>query len=112
MTYHQPILRVRNLSVDLSSREVLVDNARLQLTQKEYLVLEFLMRHKGSVLTKNAITEYVYGGNTVRDTKIIDIFVWKLRKKLSEAGVAPLIGTAWGRGFIITDRQNDALGVS
>ena len=107
MTYNQPILRIRNLTVDLSSREVLVDNTRLALTRKEYLVLEFLMRHKGAVLTKNAIVDYIYGEPSSRDTKIIDIFVWKLRKKLSEAGAGPLIGTAWGRGLIITERRDD-----
>ena len=107
MTYHQPILRVKNLTVDLSSREVLVDDMRVALTRKEYLVLEFLMRHKGAVLTKDAIVDYVYGGPSARDTKIIDIFVWKLRKKLAQAGADRLIGTAWGRGFIITDRRDD-----
>ena len=103
MTYNQPILRIKNLTMDLSSREVHVDNTPLALTRKEYLVLEFLMRHKGAVITKDAIVDYVYG----TPSKIIDIFVWKLRKKLSQAGVGPLIGTAWGRGFIIAERRDD-----
>ena len=108
MTFHQPVLRLRNLSVDLSRREVLVNEALLQLTRKEYLVLELLIRHKGFVLTKDAIINHLYGNPAERDAKIIDIFVWKLRKKLLRAGASPLIGTAWGRGFIMMEPKGDA----
>ena len=107
MTFHQPILRVKNLSVDLSSQTVLVGDKPIQLSGKEYLVLEYLMRHKGAVLTKGAIVDYIYGGAPDRDTKIVDIFIWKLRKKLAEAGAGLLIGTAWGRGFIIAEPKDD-----
>ncbi len=109
MTYNPPILRIKNLTMDLSSHEVRVGDAPLALTRKEYLVFEFLMRHRGAVLTKDAIVDYVYGGPSTRDTKVIDIFIWKLRKKLTQAGVGPLIGTAWGKGFIIAERRDDMM---
>ncbi len=101
--YSQPTLRVGALQLNLDSREVLVSGAPVHLTGKEYSILELLVLRKGSVLTKEAFLNHLYGGMDEPEMKIIDVFICKLRKKLSQAGAGNLIGTVWGRGYMLRD---------
>ena len=101
--YSQPTLRVGDLQLNLDSREVLVGGVPVHLTGKEYSILELLVLRKGSVLTKEAFLNHLYGGMDEPEVKIIDVFICKLRKKLSQAGVGNLIGTVWGRGYMLRD---------
>ena len=99
----QPALRVGPLLLDLDSRGVSVDAAPVHLTGKEYAILELLVLRKGMVLTKEAFLNHLYGGMDEPEMKIIDVFICKLRKKLAHAGADNLIGTVWGRGYILRD---------
>jgi two-component system cell cycle response regulator CtrA len=101
--YSQPTLRVGNLQLNLDSREVLVNSAPVHLTGKEYSILELLVLRKGMVLTKEAFLNHLYGGMDEPEMKIIDVFICKLRKKLALAGAGSLIGTVWGRGYMMRD---------
>ena len=101
--FAQPTLSVGNLLLNLASREVLVDGTRVHLTGKEYAVLELLTLRKGTVLTKEAFLNHLYGGMDEPEVKIIDVFICKLRKKLAQAGADNLIGTVWGRGYVMRD---------
>ncbi len=101
--YSQPTLRVGTLQLNLDSREVLVGNAPVHLTGKEYSILELLVLRKGMVLTKEAFLNHLYGGMDEPEMKIIDVFICKLRKKLAQAGEGNLIGTVWGRGYTMRD---------
>ena len=101
--YSQPTLRVGNLILNLDSREVLVSGKPVHLTGKEYSILELLVLRKGMVLTKEAFLNHLYGGMDEPEVKIIDVFICKLRKKLASAGAAELIGTVWGRGYMMRD---------
>ena len=101
--FSQPSLRVGPLQLNLDSKEVLVAGQRVHLTGKEYAILELLVLRKGMVLTKEAFLNHLYGGMDEPEMKIIDVFICKLRKKLSGAGAASLIGTVWGRGYMIRD---------
>ncbi|MBV8070773.1 MAG: response regulator transcription factor [Acidobacteriaceae bacterium] len=101
--YSQPSLRVGPLQLNLDTREVLVDGSQIHLTGKEYAILELLILRKGMVLTKEAFLNHLYGGMDEPEIKIIDVFVCKLRKKLAQAGAGNLIGTVWGRGYMIRD---------
>jgi len=56
---------------------------------------------KGMALTKEAFLNHLYGGMDEPEIKIIDVFICKLRKKLAQAGADGLIGTIWGRGYIL-----------
>jgi len=58
---------------------------------------------KGMVLTKEAFLNHLYGGMDEPEVKIIDVFVCKLRKKLAQAGADNMIGTIWGRGYMIRE---------
>jgi two-component system, cell cycle response regulator CtrA len=80
-----------------------VEGRQVHLTGKEYAILELLVLRKGMVLTKEAFLNHLYGGMDEPEMKIIDVFVCKLRKKLAQAGADNLIGTVWGRGYMIRE---------
>jgi two-component system cell cycle response regulator CtrA len=82
---------------------VLVDGQQVHLTGKEYAILELLVLRKGMVLTKEAFLNHLYGGMDEPEMKIIDVFICRLRKKLALAGADNLIGTVWGRGYMIRE---------
>jgi two-component system, cell cycle response regulator CtrA len=101
--YSQPTLRVGDLTLNLDSREVHIGDRVVHLTGKEYAILELLILRKGVVLTKERFLNHLYGGIDEPEMKIIDVFICKLRKKLASEGVDNLIGTVWGRGYMIRD---------
>jgi len=101
--FSQPTLTVGPLTLNLGSREVSVEGRNVHLTGKEYAVLELLTLRKGVVLTKEAFLNHLYGGMDEPEVKIIDVFICKLRKKLAQAGASDLIGTVWGRGYVLRD---------
>ncbi len=104
--YSQPTLRCGPLQLSLDSREVSVSGQPVHLTGKEYAILELLVLRKGMVLTKEVFLNHLYGGMDEPEMKIIDVFICKLRKKLAEAGAANVIGTVWGRGYMVRDGAN------
>ncbi len=106
--YSQPLLRIGNLQLNLDSRDVMVDDQTVHLTGKEYAILELLVLRKGMVLTKEAFLNHLYGGIDEPEMKIIDVFICKLRKKLAQAGAGNLIGTVWGRGYMMRDPNSQA----
>ena len=101
--YSQPSLRCGVLQLNLDSREVLVSGRNVHLTGKEYAILELLVLRKGMVLTKEVFLNHLYGGMDEPEMKIIDVFICKLRKKLADAGAPNVIGTVWGRGYMVRD---------
>ena len=105
--FSQPVLHVGRLQLNLDSREVVVDGQTVHLTGKEYAILELLVLRKGMVLTKDAFLSQLYGGMDEPEAKIIDVFICKLRKKLAQVGVDNLIGTVWGRGYMIRQSAHD-----
>ncbi|MBN9562974.1 MAG: response regulator transcription factor [Alphaproteobacteria bacterium] len=107
--FSQPTLRVGSLVLNLDSRDVTVEGQPVHLTGKEYAILELLVLRKGMVLTKEAFLNHLYGGMDEPEMKIIDVFVCKLRKKLAQAGGENLIGTVWGRGYMIREPNERAV---
>jgi two-component system cell cycle response regulator CtrA len=101
--FSQPMVRIGAVELNLDSREVTVEGRDVHLTGKEYAILELLVLRKGMVLTKEAFLNHLYGGMDEPEIKIIDVFVCKLRKKLAQAGADNLIGTVWGRGYMIRE---------
>lgn len=99
--FSQPTVRIGTVELNLDSREVTVDGREVHLTGKEYSILELLVLRKGMVLTKEAFLHHLYGGMDAPDIKTIEVFVCKLRRKLAAAGADNLIGTVWGRGYMI-----------
>jgi two-component system cell cycle response regulator CtrA len=105
--FSQPTLRIGPVELNLDSREVWVDGKQVHLTGKEYSILELLVLRKGMVLTKEAFLNHLYGGLDEPEVKIIDVFICKLRKKLAQSGADNMIGTVWGRGYMIREPSDD-----
>ena len=98
------IIKTGKLTVNLDTRRVEVDGQPLHLTGKEYGILELLSLRKGTTLTKEMFLNHLYGGMDEPELKIIDVFVCKLRKKLTAAiGGENYIETVWGRGYALRD---------
>lgn len=107
----QPTIVVGPLMLNLENREVTVGETPLHLTGKEYAILELMAMRKGMVLTKEAFLNHLYGGMDEPEIKIIDVFICKLRKKLNSHGLASLIVTVWGRGYMMKDPMNKISGI-
>lgn len=100
-------LTVGPLTIRQDRREVSVGSTEVKLTGKEYAILELLVLRRGSVLTKDAFLNHLYGGMDEPEAKIIDVFVCKLRKKLALCGAGDLITTVWGRGYMLRDSSRE-----
>lgn len=100
-------IRLGRLSVNLHASQADIDGIPLNLTCKEYSILELLVLRKGSTLSKEVFLNHLYGGMDEPELKIIDVFVCKLRKKLSDAlGCGTnYIETVWGRGYVLRDPE-------
>ena len=102
--HSQSVIRTGKLAVNLDAKTVEVDGARVHLTGKEYAMLELLSLRKGTTLTKEMFLNHLYGGMDEPELKIIDVFICKLRKKLSSAcGGENYIETVWGRGYVLRE---------
>lgn len=102
--HSESIIRTGKLAVNLDTRTVEIDGQIIHLTSKEYGILELLSLRKGSTLTKEMFLNHLYGGIDEPELKIIDVFVCKLRKKLSDASNGEnYIETVWGRGYVLKD---------
>jgi two-component system cell cycle response regulator CtrA len=104
----QSLILVGDLTVNLNQKVVEVAGSRVHLTGREYQLLELLALRKGSALTKEMFLNHLYGGMDEPDAKIIDVFICKVRKKLSNAGHGKnYIETIWGRGYMMHDGQSE-----
>jgi two-component system cell cycle response regulator CtrA len=109
----QSVISTDDLCVNLDSKTVEINGSRVRVTGKEYLMLELLAMRKGSTLTKEMFLSHLYGGMDEPEMKIIDVFICKLRKKLSDAsGGKHYIETVWGRGYVMREPPENALSVS
>jgi len=96
-----PVLRVADLVLDTGSREVQRDGAPIELTPKEYAVLEYLMRHPGRVMPRTLITEYAWDYHFDPGTNIVDVVITRLRKKIDHGRAPKLIHTVRGVGYVV-----------
>mgnify|MGYP003674892845 CR=1 FL=1 len=104
--HSQSVIRTGQINVNLDAKTVDVANKTVHLTGKEYQMLELLSLRKGTTLTKEMFLNHLYGGMDEPELKIIDVFICKLRKKLTEAtGGSNYIETVWGRGYVLRDPE-------
>lgn len=96
-----PLLRVADLELDQGTREVRRAGELIELTPKEYAVLEYLMRHNGRVMSRTLITEYAWGYHFDPGTNIVDVVINHLRKKIDAKHDKKLISTVRGVGYMI-----------
>jgi two-component system copper resistance phosphate regulon response regulator CusR len=96
-----PVLRVGDLELDQDTRDVRRAGEAIELTPKEYSVLEYLMRHAGRVMSRTLITEYAWGYHFDPGTNIVDVVINHLRKKVDSRHERKLITTVRGVGYVI-----------
>ena len=96
-------LAVADLTLDPMTRVVKRAGRRVDLTQKEFALLEYLMRHAGHVVTRTMIAEHVWGFNWDRLTNVIDVYVNHLRKKVETGEEPRLIHAVRGAGYVIRE---------
>jgi DNA-binding response OmpR family regulator len=94
-----PVLRVEDLSLDPASRKVMRADTEVHLTNKEFVLLEYLMRNAGRVVTKTMIAEHVWDFDLGAETNFIEVYIYSLRKKLEAPGAGNLIQTLRGAGY-------------
>ena len=100
-----PVLQLGDLVLDSTTREVTRGGRLLDLTTKEYGLLEYLMRHQNQVLTRTMIAEHVWNYDFDNATNVIDVHIRNLRRKLDDPFPAKLIQTVRGAGYRISSRQ-------
>jgi DNA-binding response OmpR family regulator len=97
------ILTLGNITIDKAKFQVFVDKNEISLTQREFELLEYLIKNKGSVCTRNKIIEDVWNIHFEYDTGVIDVFMNAIRKKLNLTKNQDLIKTIRGVGYIAND---------
>ncbi|HEU4698225.1 MAG TPA: response regulator transcription factor [Gemmatimonadales bacterium] len=98
-----PTLRVADLEMDLATREVRRAGVRIDLTPKEFAVLEYLMRHAGRVMSRTLITEYAWDYHFDPGTNIVDVVINRVRKKVDSGHARKLIHTVRGVGYVVRE---------
>jgi two-component system, OmpR family, response regulator len=98
-----PVLRVGDLEIDQATREVRRGGVPIEVTPKEYTVLEYLARHAGRVMSRTLITEYAWGYHFDPGTNIVDVVINHLRKKVDAGHARKLITTVRGVGYVLKE---------
>jgi len=96
-------LRVLDLELDLLRREAFRSGQLLQLTPQEFVLLEYLCRNAGRVVTRSMILDKVWGMRIQPDTNVVDVHIYRLRGKVDGKGQQPLIRTLRGVGYVLKD---------
>ncbi|EMS73480.1 response regulator transcription factor [Ruminiclostridium cellobioparum] len=101
----QKSLAAGDLRMDLAKRQVFRGDESIDLTKKEYDLLEYLLRNKGIVLTRDQILENVWGYDYAGDTNVVDVYIRYLRSKIDDEHDTKLIQTVRGVGYILREEK-------
>jgi DNA-binding response OmpR family regulator len=101
--YRRAVITIGEVSLDPNSREVYRKDQLLDLSRKEYQLLEYLMRNRGRLITREMITHAIWGAEASMYTNVIDVFITHLRRKLEALGGSRLIHTVRGKGFMVSE---------
>lgn len=96
-------LHVADLALELDARVARRGDQTIELTTKEFEVLEYLMRHRGQVLTKSQISDHVWGYDASLTSNVVETYIHYLRNKVDRGHPRPLIRTVRGVGYSIRD---------
>ena len=97
-------LQILDLELDLLRREAKRSGQLLQLTTQEFVLLEFLCRNAGRVVTRSMILEKVWGMRILPETNVVDVHIYRLRGKVDGPGQQPMIQTIRGVGYVLRER--------
>jgi DNA-binding response OmpR family regulator len=96
-----PVLRIHDLEIDTAARTVRRAGQSIQLTPREYSLLEFLAFHRGKVATRTMIWEHLYDEQDESTSNVVDVYIRYLRNKIDKGFDPPLILTRWGEGYLL-----------
>ncbi len=102
---HDHVLRVADLEIDRLTQQVKRAGKRIELTSKEYALLEYLASHPGRVLSRTMIIEHVWDESFEGLTNIVDVYVRHLREKVDEGHERKLLRTVRGVGYCLSDEK-------
>lgn len=103
-------LQVADLTLDTATHRVQRGGRNIELTTKEFAVLEYLMREAGRVLTRNMIAEHVWNFDDVNQSNVVDVYIRNLRRKIDDPSQIKLIQTVRGTGYRLdAEGQSEAL---
>ena len=101
----QPVIRIRGLELDIAARKVKRAGEDVQLTNKEFALLEYLIMNKNKVVTRTMISEHVWDIHFDAGSNVIDVIINFLRKKIDVEGGDTLINTIRGSGYMLKDEE-------
>lgn len=105
--HSSPTFSMNSMIIDFDKKKVTVSGKPIHLTVKEYQMLELLTLRQEYTVTKEAFLNHLYGGMDEPELKIIDVFICKLRKKLTTADPdLDIIQTVWGRGYVLREKDH------
>lgn len=99
-----PVLRIADLELDTRRRSARRAGHLIELTAKEYALLEYLARHHGHVVGRADISEHVWDETFDPFSKVIEVYIQRLRRKIDRSGCAPLIHTRRGEGYVLEEQ--------
>ena len=100
-----PVLRWHNLSFDSNTRKTTVDDQVIDLSAREATLLEYLFNHQGALITRNDLWEHLYDFNAEVTSNVVDQWVARIRRKITQAGCGDPIETVRGQGYRFKDEQ-------
>jgi DNA-binding response OmpR family regulator len=95
------VLHISDLEIDLCKRMVKRAGRPLDLTPREFALLELLARNRGSIVTRAMIRHHLYGSTDRNSSNVVDVFVRYLRSKVDKGSKTPLIVTQYGKGYML-----------
>ena len=101
------LLTMNDLELDVAQRQVRRAGKRIELSPREFSLLEFLLRHPNQVLTRTQIVEHVWNFDFYSDTNVVDVYIGYLRRKIDHGFDPPLIQTIRGVGYWLSEAKDD-----
>ena len=102
------VITVANLKIDLDAKTVFRDDLLIKLSGREYSILEYLIRNKGKILSRERIEDHIWNYDYEGGTNVIDVYIRYLRKKIDDNYTPKLIHTIRGLGYVLrVDNENE-----
>ncbi len=103
-----PVLRAGDLELETARREVRRAGRAVELSPREFSLLEYLLRHQGQVLTRTQIAEHIWNFDFSSESNVVDVYIGYLRRKVDRDAAHPLIHTVRGVGYRLSAENADA----
>lgn len=102
------VITIANLKIDLDAKTVFRDDLLIKLSGREYSILEYLIRNKGKILSRERIEDHIWNYDYEGGTNVIDVYIRYLRKKIDDSYTPKLIHTIRGLGYVLrVDNENE-----